>query len=50
MPETVGAFVGLDSFEDAAGFQPEHFPVPHLGFPHPVLDVSLVWTLPPHVA
>ena len=32
MPETVGSFVGLDSFEDAAGFRPELFPVPHLGF------------------
>ena len=40
MPEIIGAFVGLDSFEDAAGFPPELFPVPHLCFPQPVLELG----------
>ena len=40
MPEMICAFVGLDSFEDASGFPPELFPVPHLGFPQPVLELG----------
>ena len=38
--EIICAFAGLDAFGDAASFPPELFPVSHLGFPQPVLELD----------